>query len=408
MKRVILFSMAIVALAAAFGIVVLAGSARQSVAGSFDPGQVAAGGSPSFAAPFPSSAPSEQAGETPIGSPAPSASAAPSVATPTPLPGPTLVPAPLDGVLVSPEAAAKHPIAVMVDDLFPARPQSGFSHASVVWQAPAEGGIPRYMLVFQENIPELVGPVRSARSYYIAWAAELHAVYAHAGGSPQALRTLREQGSGQLVYNADDFHFGSTYWRVRDRLSPHNLYTDGEHLRALIQSVGATDQEVESAWSFAPDVAAAHRPRGGRIEFGYSANHIRYDYDWRTNTYLRSVSGEGEQIDASNGARVAPRNVVVMLMHFGPLRDGSGKGRLEADAIGGGTAWIATNGRTIVGTWRKASLTEPTQFFDSHGRQVVLTVGQTFINVLETGSTVTVEAGTPPPPAPLSGQLDPN
>jgi hypothetical protein len=408
MKRVILFFMAIVALAAAFGIVVLAGSAKPSVAGSFDPGQVAAGGGPSFAAPSPLSAPSQPAGEAPIASPAPSASAAPSVATPTPVPGPVVVPAPLDGVLVSPEAAARHPIAVMVDDLYPARPQSGFSHASVVWQAPAEGGIPRYMLVFQEDIPELVGPVRSARSYYIAWAAELHAVYAHAGGSPQALRTLRDQGSGQLVYNADEFHFGNTYWRVRDRLSPHNLYTDGEHLRALVPSVGAADQEVESAWSFAPDLTAAHRPRGGRIDFAYTANHIRYDYDWRTNTYLRSVTGEMEQVDASNGARVAPKNVVVMLMRFGALQDGSAKGRLEADVIGQGTAWIATNGRTIVGTWRKASLTAPTQFFDSHGRQVILTIGQTFINVLETGSIVIVEAGAPPPPAPFSGALHRN
>ena len=82
----------------------------------------------------------------------------------------------------------------MIDDLGPARPQSGFSAASVVWQAPAEGGIPRYMLLFQSTIPGSVGPVRSAREYYIEWAAEWKAMYVHAGGSPQALQTLASKG----------------------------------------------------------------------------------------------------------------------------------------------------------------------------------------------------------------------
>src|SRR3989442_533073 len=125
---------------------------------------------------------------TPSVSPGPSAS-----------PGPVLVGAPLDGLLVSPAAAAQHPIACMIDDLSAARPQSGFSDASVVWQAPAEGGIPRYMLVLQERTPKSVGPVRSARYYYIAWAAEWRAVYCHAGGAPQARQTLGDQGRGQLV-----------------------------------------------------------------------------------------------------------------------------------------------------------------------------------------------------------------
>ena len=171
-------------------------------------------------------------GATGSGSPTPTPSLPP---LPTPTPGPTLVPAPLTGELVSPAAAAQHPIAVMIDDLSPARPQSGFSAASVVWQAPAEGGIPRYMLVFQENIPTDVGPVRSSRYYYIAWAAELRAVYAHAGGSPQALATLRAKGNGQLVYNADEFRWGGSFHRISTRFSPHNLYTSGKALRPSLR-----------------------------------------------------------------------------------------------------------------------------------------------------------------------------
>ena len=263
----------------------------------------------------------------------------------------------------------------MIDDLSPARPQSGFSAASIVWQAPAEGGIPRYMMVFQENIPGDVGPVRSSRYYYIAWAAELRAVYGHAGGSPQALATLRQKGNGQLVYNIDEFRYGGSFRRIKTRFAPHNLYTTGKQLRRLVGQVGAKDAAIKWPWTFAPDAPLEQRPVGGRITVNYLANAIRYDYDRTTNTYLRSNTSEKKQIDASTKQRVAPKNVIVMLMHFGPLNDGSKKHRLEAQVIGSGPAWISTNGRTIKGTWKKtapdladAVLRQERQAGDADGR----------------------------------------
>jgi hypothetical protein len=89
-----------------------------------------------------------------------------------------------------------------------------------------------------------------------------------------------------------------------------------------------------------------------------------------------------------------------MLMSFGPLNDGSHKHRLEAKVVGSGTAWIATNGTTIKGTWKKTALTSPTRFFDSAGKPVVLTVGQTFVQVMQTGTKVGLTAGTRPVLAP--------
>jgi hypothetical protein len=80
-------------------------------------------------------------------------------------------------------------------------------------------------------------------------------------------------------------------------------------------------------------------------------------------------------------------------MRFGPLNDGTNKHRLEADVVGSGRAWISTNGRTIRGTWKKTELTAPTRFYDADGKQVTLTVGQTFVQVLQTGSPVTIEPG---------------
>jgi hypothetical protein len=291
----------------------------------------------------------------------------------------------------------------MIDDLRAARPQSGLASASVVWQAPAEGGIPRYMAIFQDTMPKSIGPVRSSRYYYIAWAAEWRAIYAHSGGSPGALATLRSKGSGQYVYNVDEFRYSRTFHRLPTRFSPHNLYTTSARLRNLGKQIGAKDKAYKTVWQFAPDAPLEARPYGGTITVKYPYNTITYKYDRETNTYLRSVTGEKKQIDAGNDTRVAPKNVVIMRMRFGPLNDGhAGAPRLEATVVGSGQAWISTNGRTIKGTWKKASITKPTKFYDGDDNEVTLTVGQTFVQVITTSTTgypISFKKGSDTPPA---------
>jgi hypothetical protein len=403
MNRGAVLALAILAVLGGLGLGMFAAlAAGPSASGPVGSGLIAGlGSTPPSSGPLASASPTAPPG--PSIAPSASTSAPPSIApSPTPTPKPSLVPAPLTGRLVTPAAAALHPIAVMIDDQFDARPQSGFSAASVVWQAPAEGGIPRYMLVFQETIPRDVGPVRSGRYYYIAWAAELRALYVHAGGSPQALATLRAQGSGQLVYNADEFRWGNSFHRVgRPKFAPHNLYTTGAKLRAIAKTVGAKDGPIKGPWTFARDAAMGWRPVGGKIVVNYQANVVSYSYDRKSNTYLRSVTGEKRQIDETTKRRVAPKNVIVMKVRFGPLNDGNPKKhRLEADIVGSGPAWISTNGITIKGTWKKTSTKSPTRFFDAKGKPVVLTVGQTFIQVMKTTDAIRFTPGKPAPPDP--------
>ncbi len=351
-----------------------------------------------------SATPTPTATSAPTDTPSPTDTASPTSApTATPVPTPLVVPGPLTGLPVSPAVAARHPIAVMIDDLGPARPQSGLSKASIVWQAPAEGGIPRYMAIFQDTLPKSIGPVRSSRLYYIAWAAEWRAVYAHAGGSPQAKATLAAKGHGQYVFNGDEFRFSGTFHRITTRQAPHNLYTSGAQLRAMGKFLGAKDKTYTAAWQFAPDAPLEDRPYGGTITVSYPYNTIKYTYDRTTNTYLRSVTGEKKETDALDGTRIAPKNVIVMRMVFGPLNDGHpGAPRLEANVVGHGPAWISTNGRTIKGTWKKTAFTAPTQFYDASGKEVTLTAGQTFVQVLTTSTTgypASFKPGSSTPPA---------
>ena len=333
---------------------------------------------------------------------------------PTPEPTPVLVPSALTGLPVTETAARRHPIAVMVDDLAAARPQSGFNAAAIVWQAPAEGGIPRYMMIFQDQVPAKVGPVRSSREYFIEWAAEWRAMYVHHGGSPQALSTLASHGSGQYVWNADGFRWSPTYLYRVDHVTvpggktyplvpPHNLYTDGSHLRKLAARIGADDGPLTPVWTFGAASGPQDRPSGTTITVTYEPyESIQYRYDPTTNTYRRYTAQSGQafkaQVDAGDGKPVAPTNVVILKMAFGPLNDGhyAQKHRLEAQDVGHGTAWISSNGITVKGTWRKASITAPTLLFGPDGSPITLAPGQTFVQVMKLTDSVKLKAGTFP------------
>jgi hypothetical protein len=302
--------------------------------------------------------------------------------------------------------AQRHPIAVMIDDIRVARPQSGLNAASVVWHAPAEGGVPRYLAVFSDKLPTWIGPVRSARVYFIGWASEWRAVYAHSGGSPAAKRLLRSKGDGTLVYNADEFRYGGgAFERITERRAPHNVYTSGARMHRLGIRLGAEDQVYEPVWTFAPDSDLALRPYGGTIRVKYPQNTVIYRYDRESNRWMRQVTGEKPQVDANDDEAIGPKNVVVMYAQF--TESGDSKGRLDADITGSGKATVSTNGRTVTGTWNKRSTRAPTIFLDKSGALIPLTAGQTFIQVVDIGTPVTIKPGSDSPPATASPSVAP-
>ncbi len=153
----------------------------------------------------------------------------------------TFEPSPLTGVSVSPQLASRPITAIMVENSPEARPQSGLVDAGVVYEAIAEGGITRFVTFFQEAQPEVVGPVRSLRPYYIDWVRQFDAAVAHVGGSTQALRQVKAFG----VKDLDEFANAGAYWRDSARYAPHNAYTSTENLDKLIKQKGFTDSDIK-------------------------------------------------------------------------------------------------------------------------------------------------------------------
>lgn len=344
----------------------------------------------------PSPSPTASPSATPTATPTPTPSA-----TPTPTPTPTATPTPLtgvallDGVTTDPAKASRLPLAIMIDDNVIARPQSGFNGASIVYQAPADGGEDRYMLVFQEGDAAKVMPVRSGRPYFVRWAAEYRAAFGHYGGDVKTLSYIPTINR-KLIYDVDALGGGApAYKRDRSRKAPHNGYTSTDTFRATAQRLGAPATVVSGLASrpFADDLPADQRPSSGSINVPYNRGASSYTYDPATNSYLRSIAGKAH-VDPLDGKRVTARNVVVLFMKLSIDPESEpGHNRPVLAQIGTGKAIVFRDGKVFEGTWKKDDVGGLTRFFDAAGKEVTLVRGRIFIQVVATGTKVTYKAG---------------
>src|SRR3989338_917408 len=137
----------------------------------------------------------------------------------------------IDGVLVAEGTKEAYPFAVVIENSVDAWPLSGIGAANLVWEAPAEAGIPRLLAVFADgsDVKE-IGPVRSARPYFVDWTEEFHGLFGHVGGSPEALALLPSRD----VFDVNEFSRGQFFWRSRARSAPHNVYTSSQKLQEVI------------------------------------------------------------------------------------------------------------------------------------------------------------------------------
>jgi len=300
----------------------------------------------------------------------------------------------LDGLNVAADHAHRIPVAVMLDDNAAARPQSGMSAASIVYQAPADGGEVRYMLMFQEGDAKDVGPVRSTRFYYARWASEYHSILGHYGGDWKTIKLvippLVKQG---VLWDMDALKGGSCpYHRISTRPMPFNAYTNTAALRACVAKKGypQTVRYIPHR-PFSDDLPADQRPTSGSITIPYHRQTIGYVYDPTSNAYLRSTDGKPE-IDAGNGQRITARDVVVLFQTLG-VDPQPGHLRPVVGQIGSGKAIVFRDGKAIVGIWTKNTETDLTRFFDASGTEIPLARGHIFIQVVAVGTKVTYKAG---------------
>lgn len=297
---------------------------------------------------------------------------------------------PLTGNEVPDEAATKRTVtSMMIENSPSARPQSGLKDSGVVFEAIAEGGITRFLVIYQEQQPALIGPVRSLRPYYVDWVAAFDASVGHIGGSYNALKEIR---NGQYR-DIDQFFNSGAYWRASDRRAPHNVYTSFERLNALNAKKGynesnftgfkrtaiETKKTTKAKKVVAPEIA-------NQIQVNISGTlyNSSYTYDAAGKTYIRSQAGK-PHLDREAG-QIAPRVVVVMKI---PTVRGYEDGyREQMNTIGTGEVHIFQNGIHVQGTWKKDAKKSQIKFVDSAGKEIQLERGQTWLTAIGTDKTV--------------------
>lgn len=286
--------------------------------------------------------------------------------------------APLTGLPVTSEKALTTPVtAIIIENSPVARPQSGIKQAEVVFEAIAEGGITRFMALYQQNHPGLVGPVRSVRSYHPDWVRPFDASVAHVGGSAKALAQIRSGAFRDI----DQFFNSGSYWRASDRAAPHNVYTNFQRLDALNASKGYKTS-VPKGFARA-DGKPVKKPNASRITIAVSSPSYTssYVYNKKSNNYTRSLGGV-PHTDREEGA-IAPS--VIIGLHVNEQTVWEETWREQIGTLGTGKATIFQNGTATDVTWHKPSATDQLSFTDAAGKPVALTRGQTWITAVPNG-----------------------
>jgi hypothetical protein len=286
----------------------------------------------------------------------------------------------IDGVLTEEAKANLLPVAIVVENYKDVRPQNGLSSANVVYEALAEGGITRFLAIYSDGTDiKTIGPVRSARHYFVDIAEEYGGLFAHIGGSPQALGVLSYQ---DYITDLNQFGYSQYYWRDEAIPAPHNLFTSTEMMSFAIRDlIGENVQGDYDAWQFADEAELNARPEteiNVKINYGLDDYAVEWKYNKENNIYQRLNAG-AEHKDKNTDSQITAKNMIVQFAETS-LIDTE---RLDIKTIGEGDALIFVNGESIIGTWKKEERGARTKYFDENGEEVEFARGNTWVQIVK-------------------------
>lgn len=282
---------------------------------------------------------------------------------------------PLDGEGLE-EPPSGRPLAVIIDNSPRARPQAGLPQADLVYEFPAEGGITRFMAIYYHGQAERVGPVRSARPYFMDQALGWDAVFVHVGQSPQSLAYYKTH----QVDHIDEFSRSKAFWRDKTRKAPHNLYTSTSLLKEMAAQLNFERDVKLTGFHFAQGVQTLNGKPANFLEILYpeKLNRVQYQYEASTGLYKRFTAGE-KHLDEVTGEQLAAKNIVVQYVQARVFDD---EGRLDVSMLGEGPILFFSQGQVVEGKWVKDDRRQPTKFLDLNGQPLSFSSGQTWIQIV--------------------------
>ena len=285
------------------------------------------------------------------------------------------------------------PIAVMIDNHSGAWPQAGLNQAYMVYEIIVEGGETRLMALFKGQNIDKIGPVRSARHYFLDYAMENDAIYAHFGWSPQAQSDISK-------YSIDNINgiteSTSTFWRVKDKNSPHNAVTSTEALLKVAKAKGyKTTSDKESVLNYVTDeVLLEDGQDATTVTIPHSTlQTVRYEYDAENKVYKRFARNKA-QTDWDTGDPITTKNIIITFCDNYTLSDSENKGRQGLKNIGTFNGYYITNGKAIKIKCIKEARNLQTVYQDLEGNEIDVNDGNTWVNICPTDADVEIEGPT--------------
>lgn len=309
-------------------------------------------------------------------------------ATPTPVPK---TEAYLNGELVEVGSENLNPLAVIIENHPDARPQAGLGQANLVYEAIAEGGITRFLAIYQDPSKAVrVGPIRSARTYFVDVVTELKALFGHVGGNYDALSQI----SSTSVLDLDQFSLGEPVYKrdfSRGVALEHTMYSSTEKLlNAGISKYKLSNKGDFGRWKFKDDQKIENRPETQTVSV--SVSDSLYDVVWKynkaDNLYYRSMAGS-KHIDANTQNQITAKNIVLQKVEKSPTVTQINEKGWAYQMTGEGDATIIMDGIKTTGTWKKQG-TGRTYFFDNNGKEIALDRGTTWVQLTHSDSSVVI------------------
>lgn len=294
---------------------------------------------------------------------------------------------PLTGMPFSSPADANRPaLAVKIDNAPQAWPQSGLTHADVIYEEVVEGGITRYMAIFQSHGASSVGPVRSVRASDAAIASPLRGLFAYSGGIPAFVNDIRQSGVKDVGANV----LGNVYYRLSSRPAPHNLYSSTDAIYKGAANAGIQAPPPPKLFEFRkPDsvfsAVGAQSIASFTIDMS-GASHDLWTWDSNSSDWTRTTNGVPQH--NPTGVPESATNVIIEFVSYTNtgFTDPAGNPVPQVNSIGSGTAIFLSGGKEATGTWSKPTEGSVTTFSDSSGMPIKLAPGRTWVQFAPIGA----------------------
>ncbi len=244
-----------------------------------------------------------------------------------------------------------------------------------------EGGITRYVAVFDPINMSRIGPVRSARPYFIHWAEEFGGAYTHIGGSEEALAYLRNSSK---VINIDENEGEDVIFRDEDYLAPHDAFTSTKKLYDKIENYAWKKHSQENFFKFKLKEYPVKEPiQEILIDFSYPIYQVNWKYNAEDNAYERFIAGLQQE-------GISAKNIIVQILPNQLIEDDE-KGRLDMSVLGAGKAIYFLDGEKHEGLWKKLDYGEKTVFLNAENDEMSFNKGQTWIEIVDFESKLSVK-----------------